>query len=177
MTDQRSYLKLGAQEGNDQGKRFKRVATGGTFDHLHAGHAAILEKSFQVGGDVVIGLTSDEFVSRIGKRPDYPYRKREGELRRYIARHFPGRSYHIAKLHDYFGPGIADPDIRALVASPETSVRLGLANELRAEKGFPPLELIVVDWVNAEDGRPLSSTRIRSGEVDEEGRIIRRERR
>jgi pantetheine-phosphate adenylyltransferase len=170
-------LKLGAQPGTGEGKRFKRVATGGTFDHIHAGHGAILERSFQIGDDVVIGLTSDEFVEKIGKRPDYPYRRREEELRRYIKEHYPGRSYHIAKLHDYFGPGIADPEIRALVASPETAARFDLANELRAEKGFPPLELVVVEWVNAEDGRPLSSSRIRSGEVDERGRVLRGARR
>jgi cytidyltransferase-like protein len=170
-------LKLGARPGRDGGRRYKRVATGGTFDHIHAGHGAILERSFQVGDDVVIGLTSDEFVTRIGKKPDYPYSKRERELRRYIKERFPGRSYYIAKLHDYFGPGIADPHVQALVASPETSVRLELANELRAEKGFPPLDLITVDWVNAEDGRPVSSTRIRSGEVDEMGRITGRSHR
>jgi len=167
-------LKLGANPGRDEGRTFKRVATGGTFDHIHAGHGAILQRSFQVGDEVVIGLTSDEFVARIGKKPDYPYRRRKAELRRYIKGHYPGRSYHIAMLHDYFGPGIADPEIRALVASPETSIRLDLANKLRAEKGFPPLELVVVGWVNAEDGRPLSSSRIRSGEVDEEGRVIGR---
>ena len=164
-------MKLGARPKGDEEKRFKRVATGGTFDHIHAGHGAILERSFQVGDDVVIGLTSDEFVARLGKKPDYPYRRRQEELRRYIKGRFPGRSYKIARLNDYFGPGIADPDIQALVASPETSVRLELANRLRAEKGFPPLDLVKVDWVKAEDGRPLSSTRIRRGEVDEGGRL------
>ena len=66
---------------------------------------------------------------------------------------------------------LPEPDIEALVASPETAARLGLANKLRAEKGYPPLSLVTVDWVNAEDGRPLSSTRIRSGEVDEKGHV------
>ena len=164
-------MKLGAHPERHEGRRFKRVATGGTFDHIHAGHGAILERSFQVGDDVVVGLTSDEFVTRIGKKPDYPYSRREEELRRYIKEHFPGRRYHIAKLQDYFGPGIVDPDIQALVASPETASRLEFANKLRAERGFAPLELITVDWVNADDGRPVSSTRIRRGEVDESGRL------
>jgi len=79
----------------------------------------------------------------------------------------------IAKLYDYFGPGIADGDVEALVASPETSSRLDLANKLRAEKGFPPLALVTIEWVSAEDGRPISSTRIRNGEVDSEGRLRR----
>ena len=151
--------------------RFGKVATGGTFDHIHAGHRRLLEKSFEVGEWVVIGLTSDEFVKRLGKKPDYDFATREAALRDYIAKNFPGRNFTVAKLQDYFGPGIAQPDVQALVASPETAERLALANRLRAEKGFPPLELVVVDWVAAEDGKPISSSRIRSGEVDEEGRL------
>jgi cytidyltransferase-like protein len=164
-------LKLGANPGAG-GFRFRTVATGGTFDHVHAGHRALLEKSFEVGYRVIIGLTSDEFVSRVGKKPDFDYPTRERKLREYIEKSFPGREYQIAKLYDYFGPGIADGDVQALVASPETGARLELANKLRSEKGFPPLELVTVGWVEAADGKPISSTRIRKGEVDEEGRVL-----
>lgn len=150
---------------------FNTVATGGTFDHLHAGHRRLLEKSFEVGDTVIIGLTSDEFVAKVGKKPDFDYATREKALKDYIEVHFPGRSYVIAKLFDYFGPGIANAEVQALVTSPETASRLGLANKMRAEKGYPPLALVTVDWVEAEDGRPISSTRIRKGEIDEEGAL------
>lgn len=165
-------MKLG-DGGSRRSKRpYRRVATGGTFDHIHLGHESLLRKSFEAGEDVIIGLTSDEFVARVGKRPDFSYNKRREALELYLARNFSGRSYHISKLDDYFGPGIADPGVEALVTSPETAPRVAVANKLREEKGFAPLALIVVEWVNAEDGRPLSSTRIRLGEVDEKGRLI-----
>lgn len=153
--------------------KFGKVATGGTFDHIHAGHRRLLEKSFEVGDHVIIGLTSDEFVAKVGKKPDYDYHTRDKELRKYIESNFPGRKYTIAKLYDYFGPGIAEADVQALVASPETAPRLAIANTMRATRGFPPLALVTVDWIPAEDGKPISSTRIRSGEVDEEGRLLR----
>ncbi len=153
--------------------RFRRVATGGTFDHIHAGHRRLLEKSFEVGDEVVIGLTSDEFVERVGKKTEHNYDWREADLRRFLKQNFPGRRYVIAKLYDYFGPGIVDGGVQALVASPETASRLELANRLRAEKGFPPLALVTIRWVSAEDGKPISSTRIRKGEVDVEGRLRR----
>lgn len=155
-------------------RRYAVVATGGTFDGLHAGHRRLLERSFELGDLVVIGLTSDEFVRREGKAPDRPYARRESELSGYLTRNFPGRRYTISKLEDYFGPGIASKEVEALVASPETAKRINLANSLRAGKGFSPLALVVVDWVDAEDGAPISSTRIRRGEIDAEGRLLGR---
>jgi pantetheine-phosphate adenylyltransferase len=152
--------------------KYSKVATGGTFDGLHAGHRRLLERSFELGEEVVVGLTSDEFARREGKVTRRPYKEREAQLEAYIRQRFPGRRYTIAKLDDFFGPGIASREVEALVASPETGKRVGLANALRAERGFPPLELVVVDWVAAEDGRPISSTRIRKGEIDEEGRLV-----
>jgi pantetheine-phosphate adenylyltransferase len=153
------------------GTKYSKVATGGTFDQLHAGHKRLLERSFDLGAEVIIGLTSDEFARREGKVPERPYKQREAELDAYIRAAFPGRRYSIAKLDDFFGPGIASRGVEALVASPETGKRVELANRLRAERGFPPLELVVIDWVVAEDGQPISSTRIRKGEMDEEGRL------
>jgi len=153
-------------------KKYSKVATGGTFDGIHAGHRRLLERSFELGAEVVIGLTSDAFARKEEKVIRRPYAEREAGLEAFIERRFPGRRYTIAKLDDYFGPGIASRDVQALVASPETGKRVGLANALRAERGFPPLELVTIDWVEAEDGRPISSTRIRKGEIDEEGRLV-----
>ena len=158
------------------GTRYSKVATGGTFDGLHAGHRRLLEKSFELGAEVVIGLTSDEFAKKQGKTPDRPYKEREAELEAFIRKRFPGGRYTIAKLDDFFGPGIASRDVKALVASPETAGRVGLANALRAERGFLPLELVVIDWVMGQDGKPISSTRIKRGEIDDEGRLLGRRR-
>ena len=153
-------------------RRYSKVATGGTFDGLHAGHRRLLEKSFELGDEVVIGLTSDEFARKHAKSPGLSYAERKRGLEDYIEGRFPRRRYLVAKLDDYFGPGIASKEVEALVASPETAERVGLANSLRAERGFPPLELEVVEWVLAQDGAPISSTRIRSGEIDEEGKPL-----
>jgi pantetheine-phosphate adenylyltransferase len=153
--------------------RYRRVATGGTFDHLHRGHAQLLKKSFDVADEVVIGVTSDEFVSKLGKKPDYPYVDRVRLLEAFLRKRFPGRKYIIAKLYDYFGPGITSPEVQAIVASRETASRVSIANEMRSSKGFPPLEVVIVDYVLADDGKPISSTRIRNGEIDTEGRVLK----
>jgi len=154
--------------------KYKTVATGGTFDHLHRGHMALLSRSFEVGEAVVIGVTSDAFARKEGKNPDQSYTERVRALEAFIRKAFPGRRYIIAKLDDYFGPGIASPDVQAIVVSRETAKRVGIANALRKKKGYPPLETDVVDFVLAEDSKPISSTRIRKGEIDTEGKPGRR---
>jgi pantetheine-phosphate adenylyltransferase len=154
--------------------KYRKVATGGTFDHIHRGHKALLDKSFQVGDEVVIGLTSDEFVTRLGKKPDYDYEERKKRLSGVLKKRFPRRKYVIRKLNDYFGPGITSEDVEALVASPETAGRIAIANKERALRGFRPLDLVIIENVLAQDGGPISSTRIRKGEIDEEGKLKKR---
>ena len=153
--------------------KYQMVATGGTFDHIHKGHLALLSKSFEVGDTVVIGVTSDAFASKEGKIPEESYESRVRDLENAIRSRFPGRRYIIAKLDDYFGPGIASPDVEAIVVSKETAARVPMANALRAKKEYSPLKVEVVDYVLANDKKPISSTRIRKGEIDAEGNILK----
>lgn len=152
--------------------KYRTVATGGTFDHIHKGHLALLTRSFELGDRVVIGVTSDDFALKEGKRPDQSYEERAAALERLIRTSFPGREYLIAKLDDFFGPGIASSEVQAIVVSRETAKRVSVANALRKEKGFPPLDVVVVEYVLASDSKPISSTRIRNGEIDSQGRVI-----
>jgi len=154
--------------------KYKTVATGGTFDHIHKGHLALLTRSFDIGESVVIGVTSDAFAPRGGKIPDQTYDERVTSLEALLRKRFPGRRYLITKLDDYFGPGIASPDVQAIVVSRETAKRVPIANALREAKGFEPLEVVVVDYVLADDSKPISSTRIRRGEIDAEGQLLKR---
>ena len=153
--------------------KYNTVATGGTFDHLHKGHEALLARSFSVGSVVVIGVTSDAFASREGKSPDQSYAKRVRVLERFLRARFPGRKYILAKLDDNFGPGIASSDVEAIVVTRETAAKVPIANALREAKGYPPLKVEVVEHVLASDGNPISSTRIRRGEIDSKGKVLK----
>ena len=66
-------------------KKYEKVAVGGTFDELHRGHKALLSKAFEIGEKVVIGLSSDEFVSKMGKpHKTATYAERLKELQTYL---------------------------------------------------------------------------------------------
>jgi len=116
-------------------------------------------------------VTSDAFAAKMGKSPDQSYAARVAALERLLSSRYPGRQYIIARLDDYFGPGIASPEVQAIVVTDETAQRVPLANTLRATKGYPPLDVVSVGYVMAEDRKPISSTRIRNGEIDQQGRL------
>lgn len=154
--------------------RFRVVATGGTFDEIHAGHIALLSKAFEVGHKVIIGVTSDEFaVARKGKKLNHDFESRVANLRREISERFWNVEFEIAKLDSEFGPAVTTGEVGALVASTETQEIGARLNEIRKKNGLLPAEVIAVDLVKAEDGMPISSTRIRAGEIDREGRLLR----
>ena len=153
---------------------FPLVATGGTFDEIHAGHIALLSRAFRTGEKVIIGVSSDEFARKSGKKLNHNFERRVENLKKMIRKEFGCVGYEIAKLDGDFGPAVTTGDIGALVASSETQAKGRLLNEMRAKKGLKQVEVIAVDLVKAEDGSPISSTRIRAGEIDNRGRLLKR---
>ncbi|MCL4435308.1 MAG: pantetheine-phosphate adenylyltransferase [Thaumarchaeota archaeon] len=154
-------------------KRRCRTSTlGGTFDRLHKGHRALISKAFESGECVLIGVTTDEFAARLGKNPDHNFQSRVESLMAYLNETFPGRDYQIVPLNDYFAPETYCGDVEAVVVSSETAHRADEFNEKRRSLGIKPLKVIIVEKVLAEDGKPISTTRVRLGEIDEEGRLL-----
>lgn len=149
--------------------KYKKVAVGGTFDKFHKGHKSLLERAFEVGFYVVVGITSDEF--RKNKGNIEPYHVRITNLRGFLEKF--DEKYDIVKLNDRYGPTIHDETFDAIVVSRETKPTADKINKIRKDKGMNPLEIVVIDMVLAENGKPISSTRIRNGKIDDEGRILR----
>lgn len=154
-------------------RRFAIVAVGGTFDHFHKGHEALISKCFEVGHKVIIGVTSDDFAEKLGKKVDRSYSARVSLLKKFIQHKFPNKEYEIHELNDYFGPAVIDGDVQAIVVTPETLSRVKIANALRKKRSLKPLETVLIAIVPAKDGAPISSTRIREGKIDQEGRVLK----
>ena len=103
--------------------------------------------------------------------PPYEERKRSvaatlSELDRW------GRDVEIRRIESEFGFADDDPDLDALVVSPETDETVAGINRRREERGMDPLEPVVVPYAYAEDGERISSTRIVAGEIDEHGNVL-----
>jgi pantetheine-phosphate adenylyltransferase len=152
------------------------VATGGTFDCIHIGHIKLLSAAFNIGNQVIIGLTSDDFVKKFKSTSNIKnnYKTRYKNLKEKILQNFNGVNYNIIKLEDEFGPVISFAEIQAIVVSEETVVKVQKLNEIRISKCLNPLSVIVVEIAKSDDGQPISSTRIRNGEIDDKGKILRK---
>lgn len=153
-------------------RRIRLVTVGGTFDPLHKGHWFLLEEAFKVGDRVIIGLTTDEFAREFHNHDLDCYEKRLTELKRFLMeRDLPHRA-EIIPLKDPYGPTIDSKEIEGIVVSEETEPRAEEINRLRAAKGRRPLLIFCIKMILAEDGKPISSTRIHRQEVDKYGRLI-----
>jgi pantetheine-phosphate adenylyltransferase len=151
---------------------FLIVATGGTFDEIHVGHIALLTKAFKVGNKVIIGVSSDKFAAKRGKKLNNNFEARVANLKKTIKKEFGDVNYEIAKLDGDFGPAVTTGDVEALIASAETQSKGRLLNEMRAKRGLQPVKVIAVELVKAEDDSTISSTRIRAGDIDRQGRLL-----
>jgi len=148
---------------------FDTIATGGTFDILHKGHYTLLLKAFEVGKQVIIGISSDNYTSLKKKKITNEYPIRLKNLKRFIEDKFNKSNYSIYELNDFYGPTVLTNDVQAIVTTEGTKENCIKINELRKSKGMPQLEIIIVPLVEDQEGKVISSTRIREGEIDING--------
>ena len=151
--------------------KFKIVALGGTFDIIHKGHHALLQKGFSISSQVIIGLTSDEFAIKKGKNLLHNYSQRLESLQSFLNKNFPNSHYEISKLDNDFGPAVLRKEVEALVVSEETIEKGEILNKLRSQKDLPPVSVESVPMVLAKDGKRISTTRIKNSEVDTDGNL------
>ena len=155
-------------------KKFRKVAVGGTFDEFHRGHKVLLMKAFEIGQHVLIGLCSDEFAKKMRKpHITAPFEDRLKELKVFLEALNMSERAEIIPLNDSYGATVTDKCIDALVVSEETEKTARKINKKRSEVQLPPLTIVAISMVPAENCKPISTTRIREGEIDREGHILK----
>ncbi len=150
-----------------------KVCLGGTFDLLHKGHKKLINKAFEIAGKngfVFIGLATNKMTKR--KKIVETIEERQKKLLEYLIKKcFIDRAL-IKPIADKYGPSIEE-DFDAIIVSPETFETAQKINLKRVENRKKPLKIIKIPFVLAEDGKPISSTRISKGEIDKNGHVLK----
>lgn len=146
---------------------------GGTFDVLHRGHRALLDAAFGAGDEgVSIGVTTDAFANARRDRRVRPWDDRVADLRAFLdERGYLPRAELLA-IDTPTGFAL-EPRFSAIAATEETVGTAATINAERRRLGLAPLRVVLAPYVLADDARPIKSTRIRNGEIDAEGRLVR----
>jgi pantetheine-phosphate adenylyltransferase len=153
--------------------RLKWVSVGGTFDVMHKGHWFLLEETFNVGERAIVGVTTDEFARALKKQHEIDsYANRRRDVEGFLRERSFIRRAKIVPLSDPFGPTVDNNELEGIVVSEETEATAEAINRARVERGRKPLLIFVITMVLADDGKPISSTRVRRQEVDRYGRLI-----
>ena len=156
-------------------KKFRFACTGGTFDRIHRGHETLLRKAFACADRVLIGLTSDRMVRRTKKFYEIakPYAQRKKELIAFLRKNrFLNRAV-IVVLNDVCGPPVEKGNrCDCIVTSRKTLDGAMEINKRRRKNRLAPLPIVFVKTIDSEDEKPISSTRVRKGQIDRRGRVF-----
>ena len=145
---------------------------GGTFDIIHSGHKALLQRALEVGDIVLIGLTTDARASKNRNKTQINnYNIRLANLQNLLKSMKSLDKFQIVPLENDWGPSVIDEDFEAIIVSDETKSTAQKINKIRLADGKTELEIVVVPMIGAQDGNRISSSRIRNKEINSEGKI------
>ncbi|MFX0186858.1 MAG: pantetheine-phosphate adenylyltransferase [Candidatus Hodarchaeota archaeon] len=135
---------------------------GGTFDHLHEGHKFLIKTALSISNKVVIGLTTQELL----KNKEYAskieeYKIRERNIKNFVSTFTDLKRVEIIELNEPYGPPINEPEYEGLIVSQETYPVALKMNEIRENKGFNPMIIIVIPILKDKNKKRISSTSIR----------------
>ncbi len=150
-----------------------KVCFGGTFNILHKGHELMFEKAFENDNQVFIGITSDGLARKAKEVDIEDFEERKKNLESFLDGKGWRSRYSITRLDDELGPAVRK-DFDAIVVSEETRPRAEVINSEREKNGLKSMEIYTVKMALAENGDTVSATKIKKGEMDVNGKLLKK---
>jgi len=144
--------------------KLERCLVGGTFDRFHQGHKSLLNAALDCAEFVEVWITNDSMSA--AKSPIL----QTFEDRREAIIAWADERITTHELEDNLGPAPTRKDCDSIICTPETLGNCQRINEIRLTNGLLPLEIIEVQHSLDEAGGIISSSRIRAGLIDCDGK-------
>ncbi len=139
---------------------------GGTFDRFHAGHRNLLVSGLSKCQTIEVWVSVDSIARAKDSRVN-PWEQRVEEIKQTLDADLDRLEFH--ELDNLHGPAQTHEQASAIICTSETMPECETINRIRRESGMYELEIICVDHTISWDNKPISSSRIRNGEIDREG--------
>lgn len=153
--------------------KYKLLVCGGTFDLLHKGHKVFIKKTLDLSDKVLLGLTSDLYVQSFKSEIETEgFEHRKKIVEQFLDSINAEDIVEIVSINSAHEPYLESSiKYQAIAVTPQTKqAALGI-NAKRKEKGVPELKIIIIPMELAQDGKAISSTRIRNGEINRDGKL------
>lgn len=150
--------------------KYNHAILGGTFDHFHLGHKHFIDSALGAAQKITIGVTT----SKLHRNKFLPwsienYETREKALIAYLQTKNCQDRVTIIPLNDIYGPALREKNLDAIFVTEAGVNNANIINQERVKLNFPELQIVVVYFIKGDDGKVISSKRIRAGEIDREG--------
>lgn len=136
------------------------------------GHKRLIAIAAALSDEVTLGITSDWFAKSMKGAEVQSYEERRMAVNDYLSQIGARDRIQVVVLEDVFGPTLKDKALDAIFVTVDTVQNALKLNQVRRQSGLRPLEVVIVPKVLAEAGGFVSSTRIRAGEIDSDGRSV-----
>lgn len=151
---------------------FKHVIIGGTFDRFHKGHKEFIKTAFKYGKKITVGIAKKE----VYKNKPYFETIESINIRKKSVSDFLKKNRWINRtkiisFSEFTGGADKMKNVDAIVVSRQTYFNALRINDLREKNGLNQLRIIIVKDILAEDGRMISSERIRAGQINRNGKV------
>jgi cytidyltransferase-like protein len=153
--------------------KFSLAVCGGTFDLFHAGHKAFIEDALKLSEKVVLGITGNAYVKNFKSNfniEDFAVRK--AAVEQFLDLVGAKDRVAIVEINSAYDPYITtSPHYKVIVVTDQTEQTAKEINLKRQQKGAPKLEIVISPMKKAQDGGLISSSRIRDGQINRDGRL------
>lgn len=148
-------------------KMFKNVCLGGTFDGIHAGHKVLFNEATKICSErLVVGVTDRDMIkNKVTWELIAPIETRMQEVKRYLTGVNPNLTYEIVAINDIYGPTIEDESLECIVVSEETVKGAHKINDIRKGKGWPALDIRIVNLVQDNSTSDAAMSRLNERKV------------